>query len=112
MKELIKTPETELSNEEIDNLSDVEFKTMVIRMLTEMTEYRSKIEEKMKAMESEIKENVQGTNSGTKEIRTQINALQQKEEINIWLGQNEETRIQKNEERLRNLQDNFKHSKV
>ena len=34
--------------------------------------------------------------------------MDQKEEINSQLEQNEETRIQKNEERLRNLQDNFK----
>ena len=33
------TPEKELSNEEIDNLSEAEFKTLVIRMLTEMIEY-------------------------------------------------------------------------
>ena len=35
----------------------------------------------------------------------QINGLEQKEEINIEPEHNEETRIQKNEERLRNLQD-------
>ena len=61
MKEQIKTPEKELSDEEIANLSDAEFKTLVIRMLTEMVEYGHKIEKKMKAMKSEIKENVQGT---------------------------------------------------
>ena len=66
----------------------------------------------MKAMKSEIKENVQGTNSDRKETRTQINDLEQKEKINIQLEQNEETRIQKNEERLRNLRDNFKHSNI
>ena len=38
--------------------------------------------------------------------------MEQKEEINIQLEQNEETRIQKNGEKLRNLQDNFKHSNV
>ena len=63
-------------------------------------------------MKSEIKENVQGTNSDGKEIRTQINSLVQKEEINIQLQQNEEPRIQKKEERLRNLQDNFKPSNI
>ena len=47
-----------------------------------------------------------------KEIGTQINGLEQKEEINIQPEQNEETRIQKNEERLRNLQDNFKCSNI
>ena len=53
------------------------------------------MEEKMKAMQSEIKENVQGTKSEGKEIRTQINNLEQREEINIQPKQNEETRIQK-----------------
>ena len=40
--------------------------------------------------------------------------MDQKEEINIQPEQNEETRIQKNEdeERLRNLQDNFKCSSI
>ena len=63
-------------------------------------------------MLSEIKENVQGTNSEGKEPRTQINGLDWKEEINIPPKQNEETRIQKNEGRLRNLQDNFKYSNI
>ena len=64
----------------------------------------------MKAIQSEIKENTQGTNSKGKETRTQINDLEQKEEINIQPECNEETRIQKNEERLRNFWDNFKHT--
>ena len=69
--------------EETDNLSGAEFKTLVIRMLTEMVEYGHKVEEQMKPMKSEMKENVQGTNSGGKESGTQINSLDQKEEINI-----------------------------
>ena len=77
-----------------------------------MVEYGCKTEEKVKAMTSEIKENVQGTNSEEKETGTQINDLEQKEEINIQLEQNEETRIQKNEERLRNLQDILKRSNI
>ena len=64
MKEQIKAPEKiKLSDEEIANLSVAEFKTLVIRMLTGMVEYGHKIAEKVKAMKSEIKENVQGTNS-------------------------------------------------
>ena len=109
MKEETKAPEKiQLSNEEIANLSDAEFITLVIKMLTEMVESGCKIEESIKAMQSEIKENVPGTNSEGKETGTQINSLEQKEEINIQLEQNEETRIQKNEERLRNIQDIFK----
>ena len=82
-KEQIKTPEKELSSEEIDNLSDAKFKTLVTRMLTEMIEYSHKIKEEMKAIQSEIKENMQETNSEGKETGTQINNLEQKEEINI-----------------------------
>ena len=63
-------------------------------------------------MLSEMKENVQGTNSDGKEIGTQINGVGQKEERNIQPEKNEETRIQKNEKRLRNLQDIFKHSSI
>ena len=96
MKEQIKTPKTELNNEEITNLSVAEFKTQVIRMLTELVEYSHKIEEKVKAMKSEVKENIQGANSDGEETRTQINGLEQKEEINIQLEQNKETRIPKN----------------
>ena len=60
----------------------------------------------------ETKENVQGTNSVGKETGTQINGVDQKEERNIQPEKNEETRIQKNEESLRNLQDIFKHSNI
>ena len=84
MKEQTRGPEKiQLSNEERANLSDAELKTLVNRMLTELVEYDCKIEEKVKAMKSEIKENVQGTNSEGKETGTQINGLDQKEEINV-----------------------------
>ena len=85
----------QLSHEEIANISDAEFTTLVIRKLTEMLGYGCKIEEKVKAKQSEIKENVQGTNSDGKETGTQINGLDQKVERNIQPEQNEETRIQK-----------------
>ena len=55
MKEQLKTPKTELSDEEIANLSDAEFKTLVTRILTEMAEYGQKLEEKVETMQSEIK---------------------------------------------------------
>ena len=69
MKEQIKTTEKiKISNDkEIANISDAQFKTLVIRMLTELVEYSHKLEEKMKAMLSEIKENIQGTKSDRKE---------------------------------------------
>ena len=89
MKEQMKAPKIGLSNEEIVNLSDAEFKTLVIRMLTEMVQYGCKMEEKVKVMQSELKRNVQGTNSDGKETGTQINSLHHKEERNIQPEQNE-----------------------
>ena len=83
-----------------------------IKMLTELIELCRKMKEQMKATQSETKQNIQGTNSDRKETRTQINNMAQKEEINSQPEQNEETRIQKSEERLRNLWDNFKCSNI
>ena len=95
MKEHIKDTKIELSDEEIANLSDAQFKTLVNRMLTEMVEYSHKMEKKVKAMQIKIKKNIQG-NSEEKETGIQINDVEQKEGINIQPELNEETRIQKN----------------
>ena len=70
-----------------------------------MVEYGHKIEGKVKAMQGEIKENVQRTNNEGEETGTQISGLEQKEEINSQPEWNGETRIQKNEERLVNFRD-------
>ena len=64
-------------------------------MLTEMVEYGCKIEERVKAMQSEIKKNIQGTNSEGKETGTHINNLEQKEEINIQPEENEKQEFKK-----------------
>ena len=78
-----------------------------------MVEFGRKLDEKMKAMLREIKENARGTNSDGKETGTQISGVDQKGERNIQPEKNEETKIQKqNEERLRNLQDILKHSNI
>ena len=80
VKEQIKAPKKiQLSNEDIDNLSEAHFKTLVITMLTDLVEYGHKIEGKVKALKSETKENVQGSNSEQKESGTEINGLKQKE---------------------------------
>ena len=95
MKEHDKTPERELSDEEIDNLSDGEFKALVIKMLTELTELGHKMKEQMKDTQSEIKQNIQGTSSDRKETRTRSNNLDQKEEMNIDWEQNEKPEFKK-----------------
>ena len=58
MKEQIKAPKIELTNEEIANLSDAQFKTLVIRMLTELVESGCKLDEKMKDMLRETEEKI------------------------------------------------------
>ena len=59
MTEHFKAPEKiQLSNEELANLSDAQLKTLVIKMLTELVEFGYKLDEKMKATLSEMKENV------------------------------------------------------
>ena len=93
MKEQSKTSERELSKEEIANLSDGEFKALVIKMLTDLTELGQKMKKQMKDTQNEIKQSIQGSNSDRKETRTQNNDLEQKEEINSKPEQNEETRI-------------------
>ena len=79
MTEHFKAPEIiQPSSKQIANLSDAQFKTLVIKMLTELVEFGQKLDEKMKAMLRETKENVQGTNSDVKETGTQINGVDQK----------------------------------
>ena len=113
MTEHFKAPEKiQLSDEEIANLSDAQFKALVINMLTDLVESIRKTDEKMKPMLRETKENVQGTNSDEKETGTQINSMDQKEETNIQPEKNEETRTWKNEERLKNLPDALKRSNI
>ena len=73
----------ELNEMEIANLSDAGFKALVIRMIKELIEYSKNIKEEMKATLTEIKKNLQGTNSEGKEARIQINDLEHKEEIHI-----------------------------
>ena len=76
MAEHFKAPEKiQLSEEEIANPSDARFKTLVIKTLTELVEFGRILDEKMKAMLRETKENVQGTNSDEKETGIQINVV-------------------------------------
>ena len=82
MKEQIKTPEKELNEMEINNLSEAEFKTLVIRMLKEHSEDLSsmkKIQSEIKDSLIEIKNNLQGNNSRVNKAENQINHLECKE---------------------------------
>ena len=93
IKEQSKASERELSDGEMADLHDGEFKALVIKMLTEPIELGRKMKKQMKYSQNEIKQNIQGTNSDRKETRPQSKDLEQKEEVNIQPEQNEETRI-------------------
>ena len=78
MKEQIKTPEKELNKMEINNPSDAEFKTLVIRMLKELSEDLNsikKIQSETKDSLIETKNNLQGNNSRVDEAENQIDDL-------------------------------------
>ena len=79
---------------EIRNLSEAEFKTLVIRMLKELIGYFNSIKKtqaKINFTLSEIKNNLQVINSGVDEAENQINDLEHKEAINIQPEQKKET---------------------
>ena len=96
LKEQIETPEKELNKMEICNLSDAEFKTLVIRMLKELSEDLNgikKIQSETKYILIEIKNKLQGNNR-VDEAKNQINDLEHKEAKNSQSKQEEE-RIKK-----------------
>ena len=93
MKEQIKTPEKEINVMERSNLSDAEFKTLVIRMLQELSKNLNsikKIQSEMKGILIEIKNNLYGNNIRVDEARTQINNMEHKEAKNNQSEQQEE----------------------
>ena len=63
MKKQSTTSERELRDEEIANLSDGEFKALVIKMLTDLTE----LGQNMKDIQNEIKQNIQEGNQDSKQ---------------------------------------------
>ena len=70
---------------EISNLSDAEFKTLVIRMFKDLSEDLSRIKRNQSEMKDtliEIKNNLQGNNSRGNETKNQINDLAYKEAKN------------------------------
>ena len=82
MKEQIKTPEKELNEMELNNLSDAEFKTLVIRMLKELSEDLTSIKKIQSEMKFTLRNNLQGNNSRVDEVERQINDLEHKEAKN------------------------------
>ena len=116
MKEQMKTPEKELNEMEISNLSDAEFKTLVIRMLKELSEdlYSiKKIKSDMKDALIEIKNNLRVNNSRVDKAENQINNLEHKETKKqpIRTTRKKETK-KSNQDSASRLWDKFKRSNV
>ena len=115
MKGQIKTPEKELNEMKASNLSDTEFKTLVIRMLKELTEDFSsikKVQSETKHSLIEIKNNFHGNNSRVNKAKNQINDLEHEKGKNNTSEQQEEKRIQKSENSVSSLWGNFKDSNI
>ena len=82
MKEQTKIPEKELNEMKISKLSDAEFKTLVIRMLKELSEDLSSIKKmhsEMKDSLIEMKNNLQGNKCRVDEAKNKFNDLEHKE---------------------------------
>ena len=113
MKEQIKTPEKELNKIEISNLSDAEFKLLVIRMLKELGQDLKSIkmiQSETKDTQIEIKNNLQGNNSRMNEVENQISDLEHKEPKNNKSEQ--EKRKQNKVDSISSLWENSKHSNI
>ena len=115
MKEQNKTTGKELNKRETSNLLAAQFKTLVIRLLKELSEDLNsikKIQSKMKVALIKIKNNLQGINSRVDEAENQISDLEYKEKTNNQSEQQEEQRIPPNEDSIRSLWDNFKQTNI
>ena len=111
MKEQNKTLGKELNKMEVSNLSDAESKTLVIRMLKELIGHFNSIKKtqaEMRVTLSEIKKNLQGTNSGVDEAKNQIYDLEHKEGKKHSIRTGRRKKNPKIKGNVRNLWDNFK----
>ena len=92
MKEKTNTLEKELNKMKISNLSDAEFKTLLIRMFKELSEELDTIKKTQPEMKDpliKIKNNLQGNNNRADEAENQINDMEHKEEKNNQSKQEE-----------------------
>ena len=115
MKEQLRTPEKELNNREISNLSDAEFKTLVIRMLKELSEDLKGIKKiwlETKDTLIEINDNLQGNNSRVDEAKNQINDFEHKETKISNQKNKKEKRTPQNKDSVSSLWDNLKSSSI
>ncbi|KAK1340941.1 hypothetical protein QTO34_017340 [Cnephaeus nilssonii] len=121
-KEKQASPEKEVNELEANNLSEKEFREMVIRWLKRMEDKfdnMSKNQEEMKKNQEEmkndiaaVKNSIESIKSRLEEAEDRISELEDKMEKNTQLQQLLETKIRKHEESLRELRDNTKQNNI
>ena len=130
MKEQDKTPEEQPSEMERDNLLEKEFRVMIVKMIQD---FRKRMEAQMDTIQetfnkdleelkdkqkemnntiTEMKTTLEGINSRIMEAEEQINELEYRMMEITAAEQNKEKRIKRNEDSLRDLWDNIKHTNI
>ena len=136
MKGKEEASEIMLTEKEASQLSDTEFKAMVMRKLTELTDNYQKLQgnyneltanyikmkkkietinkgqEEMKNTISELKNTVEGDKSRLDEAEDRTSELEDTIERNTHKEQEKENRLRKNEEWLRKMKDNMKYNNI
>ena len=136
MKGKEEVSETMLNEKEASQLSDMEFKELVIRKLHELIQNYQKLkgnnneltakytnmkkeietinkgQAEMKNTTSELKNTVEGTKSRLDDAEDRINELEDKVEKNTQNAKEKEKRLRNNEEGLREMQNNMKHNNI
>ena len=123
MKGQDKTPEKQLNEVEIGNLPEKEFRIMIVKMIQDlgkrmeakiekMQEMFTKDLEELKNKQTEMNNTLEGINSRITEAEEQINDLEDRMVEITATEQNIEKRMKRNEDSLRDLWDNIKHTNI
>ncbi|KAK1339851.1 hypothetical protein QTO34_018409 [Cnephaeus nilssonii] len=113
---------SQMKEMEKSKLLDIEFKTMVIRLLKNLLETSKKFSETLKDMKkdqleikhtlTEIRNNIQRSSSRLEDPKNQVKDVKYEEAKNTQLEKQKEKRIQKYEDSVRSLWDNFKRTNI
>ena len=130
MKEQGKTPEEQLSEVEMGNLPEKEFTVMILKMIQDLRKrmeaqiemiqeiFNKELEElknkqtEMNKMTSEMKNTLEGISSMLTEAEEWISELEDRTVEITATEQNKEKRMKINEDSLRDIWNNIKHTKV
>ena len=119
MKGQDKTPEKQLNEVEIGNLPEKEFRIMIVKMIQDLRKRMEKMQEmftkdleELKNKQTEMNNTLEGINSRITEAEERINDLEDRMVEITATEQNIEKRMKRNEDSLRDLWDNIKHTNI